>query len=122
MAESLLPNRLSDDDVELVILLGFAELPDTRFPVALMEAIGQRARQGALLHTLIHYADHDMKEQPACLVPTENGDLIDKSPSGSTITAPLYSPEDLNRGMGRFVIERVRLLSNGMQEFLFRLE
>jgi len=37
------------------------------------------------------------------------------------IAAPRYSPEDLGKSMGGFLIDRARLLSNGMQEFLFRL-
>ena len=37
------------------------------------------------------------------------------------VPAPRYSPEDLGIAMGSFEIDRARLLSNGMQEFLFRL-
>mgnify|MGYP000187495523 CR=1 FL=1 len=33
-----------------------------------------------------------------------------------------YSPEELGKSMHPFAIDRARLLSNGMQEFLFRLE
>ena len=35
--------------------------------------------------------------------------------------APRYSPEDLSLCMQGYSIDRAMLLSNGMQEFLFRL-
>jgi len=87
-----------------------------------MGAIGRRARPGALAHALIFYADRDMKEQPGRFIPTADGELIDLSAPGATLAAPRYSPEDLGKSMGGFMIDRARLLSNGMQEFLFRLE
>lgn len=121
-AESLLPNRLSGDAIELVFcwdLLNYLTLDSLN---ALMVAIGRRARPGALAHALICYADRDMKEQPGRLVPIENGELIDRTHTGAMIAAPRYSPEDLDNNMGDFVIDRARLLGNGMQEFLFRLE
>ena len=122
VAESLLPGRLSDDGVELVFcwdLLNYLTLDALS---ALMNAIGRRARPGAIAHALICYADRDMKEVPGHLVPIENGELIDRLDTGALIAAPRYSPEELGRHMGSFVIDRARLLSNGMQEFLFRLE
>ena len=79
-------------------------------------------RPGALAHALIFYADSNMKEHPGRFVPTADGDLIDRSVTGAAISAPRYSPEDLGKSMGGFMIDRARLLSNGMQEFLFRLE
>ena len=87
-----------------------------------MKAIGRRARAGAFAHALIFYAELDMPAQPGRFIPTADGELIDHSSPGSTIPAPRYSPEDLGKSMGGFVIERARLLGNGMQEFLFRLE
>ena len=42
--------------------------------------------------------------------------------ASEVIAAPRYSPEDLGKSMGRFIMDRARLLANGMQEFLFRLE
>ena len=122
VAEALLPNRLSDDAIELVFCWDLPNYLTLRALSGLMHAIEQRARPGALAHALIFYAQRDMNEHPGRFVPTADGDLVDHNTAGPTIAAPLYSPEDLRRGMGRFVIDRVRLLSNGMQEFLFRLE
>ena len=87
----------------------------------LMSTIARRACPGALAHAFVFYADRDMKEHPGRFVPTADGELIDRSAPGTAIAAPRYSPEDLGKSMGGFAIDRARLLSNGMQEFLFRL-
>jgi hypothetical protein len=121
-ADSLLPNRLSDDAIDLVFCWDLPNYLTLDALSALMDAIGGRARSGALAHALICYADRDMKEHPGRFVPTADGELMDHSPPGEAIAAPRYSPEELGENMGRFVIDRARLLSNGMQEFLFRLE
>jgi len=120
--ESLLPNRLSDDAIDLVFCWDLPNYLTLNALSALMVAIGHRARPGALAHALISYADRDMKEYPGHFVPTPDGELINHSAASKTIAAPRYSPEDLGKNMDRFVIDRARLLSNGMQEFLFQLE
>jgi S-adenosylmethionine:diacylglycerol 3-amino-3-carboxypropyl transferase len=121
-AEYLLPNRLPDDAIDLVFCWDLPNYLTLDALSALMGAIGRRARPGALAHALIFYAERDMKESPGRFVPTADGELIDRSAPGAAIAAPRYSPEDLGKSMGGFLIDRARLLSNGMQEFLFRLE
>ena len=121
-AESLLPNRLSEDAIELVFCWDLPNYLTLDSLSALMVAVGHRARPGALAHCLICYADRDMKEQPGRLIPLGDGELVDKSDISATTAAPRYSPDELGKSMGPFVIDRARLLSNGMQEFLFRLE
>ena len=121
-AESLLPNRQPDDAIDLAFCWDLPNYLTLDALSALMGAIGRRARPGALAHALIFYAERDMKEHPGRFVPTADGELIDHSAPGAVMAAPRYSPEDLGKSMGRFVIDRARLLSNGMQEFLFRLE
>ena len=120
-AESLLPGRLSDDAVDLVFCWDLPNYLTLDALSGLMGAIGLRARPGALAHALIFYADRNMKEHPGRFVPTADGELIDRSGPGAAIVAPRYSAEDLGKSMGGFMIDRVRLLSNGMQEFLFQL-
>jgi hypothetical protein len=122
VGETLLPKRHSDDVIDLVFCWDLPNYLTLNALSALMLTIGHRARPGALAHVLISYADRDMKEHPGRFVPNPDGDLIDQSAAGKTIAAPRYSPEDLSKNMGQFVIERARLLGNGMQEFLFRLE
>ena len=63
-----------------------------------------------------------MKEYPGRFVPAADGTLVDRSATGESIPAPRYSHEDLRKSMGGFMIDRARLLGNGVQEFLFRLE
>ena len=120
-AESVLPERLTSDAIDLVFCWDLPNYLTLDAVSGLMGAIGRRARPGALAHALIFYADQDMKEHPGRFVPTEAGELSDRSTPGATIPAPRYSPEDLGKSIGDFTIERARLLSNGMQEFLFRL-
>jgi hypothetical protein len=120
-AESLLPKRLPDDSIDLVFCWDLPNYLTLDALSALMGAIGRRARPGALAHALIFYAERDMNEHPGRFVPTADGELIDRSTPSAMIAAPRYSPEDLGKSMGGFLIDRARLLSNGMQEFLFRL-
>lgn len=120
-AESWLPNSLSNDAIDLVFCWDLPNYLTLAALSALMAAIAQRARPGALVHAMIFYADRNMKAHPGRFVPTPDGELIDQSATGEAIAAPRYSPEDLGKSMGRFVIDRARLLGNGMQEFLFEL-
>ena len=120
-AESLLPMPLPDNAFDLVFCWDLPNYLTLNALSALMTAIGHRARPGALAHALIFYSERDMSEHPGRFVPTADGQLIDYHPRHASIAAPRYSPEDLGRSMGRFVLDRARLLSNGMQEFLFRL-
>ena len=121
-AGSLIPNRQPVDGVDLVFCWDLPNYLTLGALSALMHAIGRCARPGALAHALICYAERDMKEHPGRFVPTADGDLVDYNATSTAITAPRYSPEELGKSMGGFVIDRARLLSNGMQEFLFRLE
>lgn len=120
-ADSLLPSPLPAESFDLVFCWDLPNYLTLSALSALMNAIGQRARPGAVAHALIYYAEHDMCEHPGRFVPTGDGELIDYNATGTAVSAPRYSPEDLGIHMGRFVLDRARLLSNGMQEFLFRL-
>ena len=120
VAESLLPNRQSTDAIDIVLCWDLPNYLSLKALSALMQAIGQRAGPGAVAHALIAYSDREMKDRPARFVPAPDGSLIDRDGAGHSIPAPRYSPEDLTNHMGGFVIDRARLLSNGMQEFLFR--
>ena len=121
-AGTLLPSRGSSDPVDLIFCWDLPNHLSLNALSALMTAIRERARPGAIAHALIAYADREMQERPGCYVPTPEGELVDLNVPGSTVAAPRYSPEDLGLHMGGFVIDRARLLSNGMQEFLFRLD
>lgn len=120
-AESVLPKQLADDAIDLVFCWDLPNYLTLDALSELMSTIARRACPGALAHAFVFYADRDMKELPGRFVPTADGELIDRSAPSAAIAAPRYSPEDLAKSMGGFAIDRVRLLSNGMQEFLFRL-
>lgn len=120
-AETLLPNRRTDDPIDLVFCWDLPNYLSLKSLSALMTAIAHRSGHRALAHALIFYAGNDMNEHPGRFVPTPDGELSDRGAAKATIAAPRYSPEDLGKNMGGFAIDRVRLLSNGMQEFLFQL-
>ena len=121
-ANAMLPNLLPDDAFDLVFCWDLPNYLTLNALSTLMNAIAARARPGAVAHALIYYSERDMRAHPGRFVPTPDGDeLIDYSATSASIAAPRYSPEDLAKGMSRFVLDRARLLSNGMQEFLFRL-
>ena len=120
-ADSLVPATPPGDAFDLVFCWDLPNYLTLDALSALMNAIGRRARTGALAHALICYAERDMGAYPGRFVPSADGELIDYSGKRASIAAPRYSPEDLDKGMGRFALDRARLLSNGMQEFLFRL-
>ena len=121
-SNALLPNRHSGHAINLVFCWDLPNYLTLNALSALMAAVRERSRPGALAHALIAYSDPDMQESPGCFVPTPDGELVDLNVAGNTIAAPRYSPEELALNMSGFVIDRARLLSNGMQEFLFRLE
>jgi hypothetical protein len=88
---------------------------------ALMAEIARRMRPGGLVHALIVYSDSRMPARPRAFAPLEDLQLncLNAGPAPDR-PAPRYIPEDLSRCMPDFTTERGRLLSNGMQEFLFR--
>lgn len=120
VAESLMPNRLSTDPVNVVFCWDLPDYLSLDALAAVMAAICQRTAPGALAHCITAYSEREMSEQPGRYVPATDGTLVNRNPAGSRIPAPRYSPDDLSSHMARFVIDRARLLSNGMQEFLFR--
>ncbi|HEX2139438.1 MAG TPA: hypothetical protein VHG33_06985 [Woeseiaceae bacterium] len=120
-AETFLPPyRGEEDALDLVFCW---DLPNYLTPAALtalMSAIAARTRPGALAHALIVYSERTMPERPGRFFPTPDLKLVDRGFAATEIKAPRYSPEDLGRIMGGFVIERGRLLADGKQEMLFR--
>ena len=87
----------------------------------LIKGIAARCRPDAFVHALIAYSDPLMPQWPGQFVPVDDGRLLNLSTAEPQCLAPHYSPEDLTSWMPGVTIERVRLLTNGMQEYLFRL-
>ncbi|MGI9259633.1 MAG: hypothetical protein ACR2QQ_12420, partial [Gammaproteobacteria bacterium] len=87
---------------------------------SLMANIAERSRPGAFVHALIVYSENLMNDQPGKFVPAGDGCLLSEATSEPSLAAPRYSTEDMSLCLPDFSIERARLLSNGMQEYLFR--
>jgi hypothetical protein len=118
--ERLLPAR-GTETADVVLcwdLLNYLPRPALS---AVMAAIAERVRRGALVHALIAYSSKTMSMRPGCFVPLDEQRLINLAPRQAERDAPRYSPEDLARCMPNYSVERARLLRNGMQEFLFRV-
>ena len=120
-AASLLMEQPDDDRIDLIFcwdLLNYLTLDALS---ALMTTIESRARPGAIAHALISYSDRVMRDFPGRFVPTRDGQLVDCATFGTMVASPRYSSEALENNIGRFRIDRARLLRNGMQEYQLRL-
>ena len=117
--ESLLPT-CNDEPTDLVLcwdIMNYLERPALK---AVMSRIAARARSGTLVHALIFYSHTNMPARPGSYVPQEDCSLLDVATHLDERPAPRYSPDDLKQCLAGYSIERAMLLSNGMQEFLFR--
>lgn len=128
LAETALPKRASES-TDIVLcwdLLNYLQRPVL---TSLMERIAARSRSGTLVHALIVYSGTRMPEQPGPYYPVYDTDdetltstrLANIRMTSKECPAPRYTPDDLKHCMPGYHIERAKLLSNGMQEFLFRL-
>lgn len=124
-AEAVLPPR--GDRVDLVLcwdLLNYLQRPAL---AALMDRVAARTRAGTLVHALIVYSAVRMPAIPCSCVPVfdpDSGDAVRLlGPPGTTgeRDAPRYTPDDLRRCLPAYRLDRGTLLSNGMQELMFRL-
>jgi hypothetical protein len=122
IAEFVLPKHDDPETIDIVFCWDMLNYLRPAGIAALTSAIEKRCRPGTLAHGLVVYADSDMPARPGRYRPTLEGKLTDARRPTDLIPAPRYSPEDLSQTMGQFAIERAMLLSNGMQEFLFRLQ
>ena len=120
IAETLLPNR-QDEPIDVILCWDILNYLDLAGLAAVMSRVAARSKRGALVHALIVYSETHMSEQPGHYVPLDDLSLIDMSHHTRQRLAPRYSPDDLNRALPDFSVERAMLLGNGMQEFLFRL-
>lgn len=112
------PRRREATDVVLCWdLLNYLEPPALK---GLMEEVQQRLRPGSLVHALIAYSTPRMPARPQHIVPTDDYRLVHAPVTSEERPARRYTPDELGRLMGGYVVERAMLLKNGMQEFLFR--
>jgi hypothetical protein len=119
LAESLLPAPHGEaaDAVLCWDLFNYLERPAL---TALMSRVAMRARPGTLVHALIVYSATHMPAWPGQFVPQDDLSLLDVALDRDAREAPRYAPTDVIGCMPRYTMERAMLLSNGMQEMLFR--
>ncbi len=120
LAELMLPAR-RDETTDIVLcwdLLNYLECPAL---TALMSGVAARAATGTLVHALIVYADSHMPARPGNYAALDDQQLIELTSYAEERAAPRYSPQDLKKCLPGYVLDRAVLLSNGLQEFLFRL-
>lgn len=111
------PRREATDLVLCWDLLNYLE---PRVLKALMDEIQSRLQPGSLVHALIAYSTPRMPARPQHITPTPGYGLEIAPFDGVERPARRYTPDELGRLMGGYVVERAMLLKNGMQEFLFR--
>lgn len=111
----------SREPTDVVFCWDFLNYLEPAALTTLMASIAARCRSGALVHALIVYSDRQMQQSPGQFAPIDEGRLLNLSTAKPERTAPRYSHEDLRLCMPGYATERVRLLANGMEEYLFRL-
>lgn len=121
LAEYCLPAHCATEPLDLAFCWDLPNYLKPEAMTAVMRAIAARSRAGTIAHALIVYSERSMPDRPRNYVPNVDGTLVNHSVPARKIDAPRYSPEALGNIMAPFVIDRARLLANGMQEFLFRL-
>lgn len=120
VAEQALPGRGTSDELDVVFCWDLFNYLSRDALRGLMQVIGKRMRPGGMVHALVVYSEKNMSATPGRYLPRSESDLQDVKPATGWSPAPRYSPEDLLSSLGGFEIHTARLLSNGMQEFLFR--
>lgn len=122
-AESVLPTHRNEatDIVLCWDLLNYMQRP---LLTAVMERVAVRLQPGSLVHALIVYSSRHMPVSPGNYFPGNDSGgadyLVNMPVTTEVREAPQYTPETLLRCMPAYRVERAVLLSNGMQEFLFR--
>ena len=115
-----LPDVRDPEPADIVLCWDILNYLDRDALSALMAQIAARCRPGALVHALIVYSERVMHGRPGEYLPADAGTLLDSAPDAPEVLAPRYSTEALSQAMPDYTVDRVRLLSNGMQEYLFK--
>lgn len=110
-----------DEPLDIVLAWDFLNYLDRKALSALMSRVAGRCRPGARIHALIVYSERTMQPKPGQFAPIDAGHLQNLSAVKRNRDAPRYSAEDLTRSMPGSRVERVMLLSNGMQEYVLKL-
>lgn len=109
------------EQVDLVLCWNLLNYLSPLTIAALGRVLAKRTAPGARLHAFIEYSATEMADQPVPLAPEgEEMRVGPDLPGAGQRPAPRYRPKDLESMLTGFSSERTMLLSNGMQEYLYR--
>jgi len=126
--EAMLPD-LRDEPADLLLCWNLLNYLD---PVALQgvaAALSSRLRPAARLHAVMEYASEHMSAEPVAWMPDVPTDWSAETQvdhawvaeaGRASLPAPRYTPRQLEGLLAGFTIDATMLLSNGMQEHLFK--
>lgn len=126
--DALMPD-LSSEPADLLLcwdLLNYFDLAALR---ALATALAPRLRPTARLHAVMEYASDQMPAEPSLWMPDVVAEPVDDpqvdhvmvgAAAAAQRAAPRYTPRQLEGLLLGFTIDSTMLLSNGMQEHLFK--
>lgn len=127
LVESLLPPGCPEA-TDVVLCWDILNYVQPAALTAIMNSIMARSRAGTFVHALIVYSSRRMPAYPgvyAPYLPKDDEATVEKlhimQSTKKECDAPQYTPDTLKRCMQGYRIERAMLLSNGVQEFLFRI-
>ena len=114
-------NLCQHDAVDIVLTWDCLNYLERTELASFMDELSTVCRPGALVHAFVIYAEQFMPQSPGQLDPVDAGHFRVTENCEAVRVAPRYTPEDLRRCAPAYNFDRMRLLSNGMQEYLLRL-
>lgn len=126
--DALLPD-LRDEPADLLLCWNLLNYMDTVALQGLAAALSSRLRSTARLHAVMEYATEHMASEPALWTPDVGTESLDEArvdhvlvtaAGHASMPAPRYTPRQLEGLLAGFKIDATMLLSNGMQEHLFK--
>jgi hypothetical protein len=118
--DALLPPTRGES-VDLVLCWNLLNYLPREVIEQLGQRLAERASPRARLHALIEYRATTMPAVPLSFAPAGLDLVADTDDhSAEPITAPRYTPKELEKRLPGFGSEKTMLLGNGMQEFLYR--
>lgn len=87
----------------------------------LMQGVSRRMRRGGLAYIMASRLPY-IPRAPAVIDVVGENVLRFQSDTSLTTSAPEYAPKKLEQAMPGFVLQKLYLLQNGIQEHLFRFE
>lgn len=126
--DALMPD-LSAEPADLLLCWNLLNYLDPMALRALTTALAPRLRPTARLHAVMEYASDQMPAEPSIWMPDVMAEAVDDhqvdhivvgASATSQRPAPRYTPRQLEGLLLGFSIDSTMLLSNGMQEHLFK--